>query len=97
MPLALKGRNTAAIISALQASSSLCWNEPGATRFALAPGYHIPRLRRCDLTVISRVFGPLIVLSYFIFSAVVQSRWRPVLLSPFLLPRPAHIITNADF
>jgi len=45
--VALKGRNTGDI-SAIQALTSL-YRNPGATRFAslaLAPGFHIARLRR---------------------------------------------------
>ena len=45
MPAALKGRNPATHISALQALALLD-HQPGATRFALAPGFHILRLRR---------------------------------------------------
>ena len=43
---ALKGRNTVAYISAFQASALLLLFNPGATRFALAPGFCISRLRR---------------------------------------------------
>ena len=35
------------IISAFQASAFFGGSLPGATRFALAPGFHIPRLWRC--------------------------------------------------
>jgi hypothetical protein len=47
---ALKGRNTVVHISAFQASTLLLLSQPGATRslrFALAPGFHIPRRWRC--------------------------------------------------
>jgi hypothetical protein len=46
---ALKGRNTCHI-SAFQALLVLWLLQPGATRFALAPGFHIPRLRRSAST-----------------------------------------------
>jgi hypothetical protein len=38
---------TVAFISALQASTRALWNDPGATRYALAPGCHMSRLWRC--------------------------------------------------
>jgi len=44
--LALKRRNSLVCMSALQASNSFCYSLPGATRFALAPGFHISRLWR---------------------------------------------------
>jgi len=38
---------TVAFISALQASTRALWNDPGATRYALAAGCHMSRLWRC--------------------------------------------------
>jgi len=46
----LKGRNKRRTISAFQASTLSLLCDPGATRFALAPGYHISRLWRCALS-----------------------------------------------
>jgi hypothetical protein len=42
-----EGRDIAVFISALQASIALFELDPGATRFALAPGYDISRPWRC--------------------------------------------------
>ena len=44
-PVALKGRN-ARDISAFQALIGSWCSQPGAPRFALAPGFHISRLWR---------------------------------------------------
>jgi hypothetical protein len=45
-------------MSAFQALTPLVFLQPGATRFALAPGFHIPRLWRCD--PVFRAFGAAI-------------------------------------
>jgi hypothetical protein len=44
--VALKGRNTLANYFGLSGLDGLLGCYPGATRFALAPGFHIPRLWR---------------------------------------------------
>jgi hypothetical protein len=51
----LKGRNSYYALSGLR---PLFLNiDPGATRFALAPGYYIRRLWRWPLAIIFRAFG----------------------------------------
>jgi hypothetical protein len=44
----LKGRNSRHGITLFQGYTQDFFFEPGATRFALAPGFYIPRLRRCS-------------------------------------------------
>jgi hypothetical protein len=46
---------------------------PGATRFALAPGYHISRLRRCNL---KSYFAPSALQSEIIFRAFGAQNWE---------------------
>jgi hypothetical protein len=48
MNRALKVRNMIASYSALSELHAHFALSPGATRFALAPGFHIPRLRRSN-------------------------------------------------
>src|SRR6185436_20561717 len=45
----LKGRNNSSrhLFRPFRPRPRFCGTYPGATRFALAPGFHIPRLRRC--------------------------------------------------
>jgi len=56
----LKGRNSCRCITPFSGLNALfLLHDPGATRFALAPGYHIPRLRRSDTLLCQRVNAAL--------------------------------------
>ena len=69
-----KGRNNYRRITPLQGSISFIVYGPGATRFALAPGYHISRLRRS-----------VPWLSHFAAPLQIKYRWTGLSMNPLPL------------